>query len=75
MYKLVNSHLETAFKLTVRNETHYKNRAYQWLECIVDVAPMEFWESRKKRIIKSLYTHAIDVAKSVQAEEEVNVKA
>ncbi len=28
---LLNEHMETAFKLTVRNENHYKNRAYQWL--------------------------------------------
>ena len=61
--KLLNEHLETAFKLTVRSEVHFKNRAYQWLEAIVDVAPQSFWETRKRRVIKSIYTHAVDIAK------------
>lgn len=63
LYKLLNEHLETAFKLTVRSEVHLKNRAYQWLESIVDVAPQSFWETRKRRVIKSIYTHAVDIAK------------
>ena len=31
VFKLINEHIETAFKLTQRQENHYKNRAYQWL--------------------------------------------
>jgi len=61
--KLLYSHIETAFKLTTRNETHFKNRSYQWLETLVDAAPTYFWVDRKRRVIKSLYTHAIDTAK------------
>lgn len=63
MAKLFNEHLETAFKLTTRSETHYKNRAYQWLEAIVDVTPQSFWDARKRRVVKSIYTHAVDMAK------------
>jgi len=28
VYKVLNEHIETAFKLTERSEVHYKNRAY-----------------------------------------------
>jgi len=34
---LLNHHLESAFKLTTRTENHYKNRAYQWLQALVEV--------------------------------------
>ena len=66
--------METSFKLTVRQEVHYKVRAYQWLEAIVDAAPLEFWVERKKRVIKSLYTHSIDLAKIQKLDEDIPPK-
>ena len=63
VYKLFNEHIETAFKLTQRTEIHYRNRAYQWLETLIDVAPLDFWVDRKKRVVKSIYTHAVDAVK------------
>ena len=47
--------------MTIRAELHYKNRSYQWLHGIVDIAPLTFWEERKKRVVKSIYTHAVDL--------------
>lgn len=60
LFKLINDHMETAFKMTSRVEFHLKQRAFQWLETIVEVAPLKFWADRKRRVIKSLYTHALD---------------
>ena len=74
-YKLINEHIETAFKLTQRSELHYKNRAYQWLETLVDVAPLDFWQDRKKRVVKSIYTHAVDVVKSDLALAQEHLKS
>ena len=56
--------METAFKLTQRSEPHFRNRAYQWLDTIVETAPLDFWNDRKKRVIKSIYTHAVDVVRA-----------
>jgi hypothetical protein len=64
IYKVLNEHLESAFKLTTRPELHYRNRAYQWLEAITEVCPKVFWAERKRRTVKSIYTHAIEVAKT-----------
>ena len=64
IYKLFTEHIETAFKLTQRTEAHYRNRAYQWMETLVDIAPLNYWLERKKRVIKSIYTHAVDTVKS-----------
>ena len=35
-----------------------------WLETLIEVAPLDFWNDRKKRVIKSIYTHAVDTVKS-----------
>ena len=76
-YRLFNEHIETAFKLTQRSENHYRNRAYQWLDTLVELAPLDFWNDRKKRVIKSIYTHAIDTVKSdlnlAQGEDQVKM--
>ena len=64
VFKLISEHIETAFKLTQRSELHYRNRAYQWLETLVEIAPLEFWNERKKRVVKSIYTHAVDTVKN-----------
>lgn len=64
IYKVLNEHLESAFKLTTRPELHYRNRAYQWLESITEVCPQVFWAERKRRTVKSIYTHAVEVAKT-----------
>lgn len=31
---------------------------------MIDVAPLEFWIERKKRVIKSIYTHAVDAVRA-----------
>jgi len=64
VYKLLNEHLEASFKLTTRQELHFRNRAYQWLEAITDVCPKSFWTERKRRTVKTIYTHAVEVSKS-----------
>ena len=48
----MNDHLEAAFKLTTRPETHYKNRAYQWLEAVIESCPQKYWNDRKRRTVK-----------------------
>ena len=63
LFPLLNSHLETAFKLTSRTEFHLKERAFQWLDTLIEVAPNKFWAERKRRVIKSIYTHALDNVK------------
>ena len=68
IYKILNEHLESAFKLTTRPELHYRNRAYQWLESITEVCPKVFWAERKRRTVKSIYTHAVEVAKTLGEE-------
>jgi len=62
--QVLNEHLEAAFKLTTRQELHYRNRAYQWLEAITEVCPKSFWVERKRRTVKTIYTHAVEIAKS-----------
>jgi hypothetical protein len=62
-FKLLNDHMETAFKLSIRPESHYRNRAYQWLEAIIDISPLIFWVETKRRTVKSIYTHAVEVSR------------
>ena len=61
--QVLNEHLESAFKLTTRQELHFRNRAYLWLEAITEVCPKSFWAERKRRTVKTIYTHAVEVAK------------
>lgn len=56
---LFHVHLETAFKLTQQKQKFGIQRAFQWLAAIVDAAPLPFWREVKKRIIKSIFTHAV----------------
>lgn len=63
VHALLNEHLEDAFKLTTRQEPHFKARAYQWLEALVDCCPKSFWADRKRRTVKAIFTHAIDICR------------
>ena len=44
---LLNEHMETAFKLTERNETHLKNTAFEWFIAVISHCPTDFWSQVK----------------------------
>lgn len=76
VHALLNEHLEDAFKLTTRQEPHFKARAYQWLQALVDCCPKAFWADRKRRTVKAIFTHAIDICKqsNPSAPEDANLR-
>lgn len=59
VHKLFQVHMETAFKLTQQKQKFGIQRAFQWLASIVEAFPAEIWHQVKKRIIKSIFTHAV----------------
>ena len=59
---LLNEHMETAFKLTERNETHLKNMALQWLIAVIGHCPIDFWSQVKPRTVRAIYTNALENA-------------
>jgi hypothetical protein len=68
LYELLNDHLESAFKLTTKSESYFKNRSYMWLESLIDVCPKAFWTDRKRRTVKAIYTHAFEMARQTAEE-------
>lgn len=51
--------METAFKLTHHEKKHMQVRGYTWLREVLYKAPIKFLKDQRKRIIKSIFTHAI----------------
>lgn len=59
LHKLYKMHMETSFKLTHHEKKHIFPRGYTWLREVLIKAPLSFMKQQKKRIIKSIFTHAI----------------
>lgn len=65
VHPLLNDHMEAAFKLTIKETPHFKNRAFTWLASVVEEGPQQFWQDKKRRTVKSIYTHCVDLIKQV----------
>eukprot|EP00347_Sterkiella_histriomuscorum_P020384 403338008 len=61
---LYQMHLETAFKLTQHKQKNIALKAYQWLLQILECSTLPFLIGQKKRIIKSIFTHAINIVET-----------
>lgn len=59
---LLSVHLESAFKLTQHRVKHIQCRAYAWLATIIENCPQSFLTDMKKRLMKSIFTHSLEVA-------------
>ena len=70
VFPLLNDHLEAAFKLTTQPLYYYKNRAYEWLRSIIEACPEPFWKDKKRRTVKSIYTHAVETAKITPEQDQ-----
>lgn len=58
---LLEAHLETAFKLTQHHIRAIQVRAWQWLWAMVEVSRDEMLAEMKKRMMKSVFTRAIEM--------------
>lgn len=59
---LFKTHLETSFKLTQHKQKINQMRAYGWLDKVLEHAPQGMTSNMKKRVLKSVFTHALNVA-------------
>ena len=59
---LLNEHMETAFKLTERNETHLKNTAFEWFIAVISHCPTDFWSQVKPRTVRKIIYNALENA-------------